>query len=169
MTSNKTPSVIFNTLSDLCDGAVTSLEINSDMPTLVVKKESLMAFFTALYNHPDYPFQFLTSLCGVHYPEESPPVLGVVYHFHNLTSNLRLRIKSFTPVDSPVFPSLTGLFSAANWMEREAYDFYGIQFEGHPDLRRILNEDDMDYFPMRKEYPLEDTTRTDKNDAMFGR
>ena len=58
---------------------------------------------------------------------------------------------------------------AANWMERETYDFYGVNFVGHPNLKRILNVDEMDYFPMRKEYPLEDQTRSDKDDEMFGR
>ena len=60
-------------------------------------------------------------------------------------------------------------FHAANWMERETYDFYGVNFVGHPNLKRILNVDEMDYFPMRKEFPLEDQTRIDKDDEMFGR
>ena len=64
---------------------------------------------------------------------------------------------------------MTDLFAGANWMERETYDFFGIEFVGHPDLRRILNEDSMDYFPMRKEYALEDATREDKDDRYFGR
>lgn len=64
---------------------------------------------------------------------------------------------------------MTHLWPAANWMERETYDFFGVEFVGHPDLRRILNVDDMDYFPLRKQYPLEDGTRTDKEDEFFGR
>ncbi|MCX8487229.1 MAG: NADH-quinone oxidoreductase subunit C [Crocinitomicaceae bacterium] len=62
-----------------------------------------------------------------------------------------------------------GHFPGANWMERESYDFFGVEFIGHPDMRRILNEDSMDYFPMRKEYALEDDTREDKDDRYFGR
>jgi NADH-quinone oxidoreductase subunit C len=65
--------------------------------------------------------------------------------------------------------SITALFEAANWMERETYDFYGIRFEGHPNLKRILNMDEMDYFPLQKQYPLEDGKREDKEDLYFGR
>jgi NADH-quinone oxidoreductase subunit C len=64
---------------------------------------------------------------------------------------------------------VTSLYAAANWMERETFDFYGIIFTGHPNLRRILNADEMDYFPLRKEFPLEDATRSDKEDKYFGR
>lgn len=115
-------------------------------------------------------FTFLVDLCGVHYPDHAEPKIGVVYQFMNMVQNVRIRLKVLVP-DTPTatIPSLTGIFAASNWMERETYDFYGIQFSGHPDLRRILNEDEMTYFPMRKEYPLEDDTRTDKSDVMFGR
>ena len=66
-------------------------------------------------------------------------------------------------------PSITPVFPGADWFEREAYDFYGILFEGHPNLKRILNVEYLDYFPMRKEYPLEDPTREDKDNRFFGR
>ncbi|MNY41138.1 NADH-quinone oxidoreductase subunit C 1 [compost metagenome] len=113
-------------------------------------------------------FRYLTDICGVHYPEQEL-ALGVIYHLHSLTKNVRVRIKVFLPESAPRITTLTGLFLGANWMERETYDFYGIIFEGHPDLRRILNVDDMVAFPMRKEFPLEDPNRTDKNDDYFGR
>jgi NADH-quinone oxidoreductase subunit C len=71
--------------------------------------------------------------------------------------------------DKPAVRTVSDLFSAANWMERETYDFYGIIFEGHPNLKRILNVEYLDYFPMRKEYPLEDPTREDKDNRFFGR
>lgn len=88
---------------------------------------------------------------------------------HSLENNVRLIIKLYVPIESPKVPTITGLYATANWMEREAFDFYGIIFEGHPNLIRILNVEDMDYHPMRKEYPMEDATRQDKIDALFGR
>jgi NADH-quinone oxidoreductase subunit C len=82
---------------------------------------------------------------------------------------MRIRVKTFTSKEYPDVSSVTEIFSAANWMERETYDFYGINFVGHPNLIRILNVEYLDYFPLRKEYPLEDATRTDKDDRFFGR
>lgn len=114
-------------------------------------------------------FNFLTDLTGVHYPDRKGEELCVVYHLHNMVERIRLRLKVFVPVEKPDVFTVTEIYSAANWMERESYDFFGINFVGHPDLRRILNVDEMDYFPMRKEYRLEDPTRTDKDDEMFGR
>ena len=95
--------------------------------------------------------------------------MGVVYHLHNLEKNIRVRFKIFMDINNPEVFSATALYQSANWMERETFDFYGIRFVGHPNLIRILNVDEMDYFPMRKEFPLEDQSRIDKDDEMFGR
>jgi NADH-quinone oxidoreductase subunit C len=114
-------------------------------------------------------FNFLTDLTAVHYPDDKGRELAVVYHLHNLVDNVRLRLKVFTNIESPEIYTATAIFPGANWMERESYDFYGVNFVGHPDLRRILNVEEMDYFPMRKEFPLEDQSRIDKDDEMFGR
>lgn len=124
---------------------------------------NVMAWFRDTMN-----YNFLTDLCGIHYPNKSKG-LGVIYHMHNLQDNARLRLKTFVSVDNPHVPTVTDLFASANWMERETYDFFGIIFDGHPNLKRILNVDYLDYFPMRKEYPLEDPTREDKVDSFFGR
>jgi NADH-quinone oxidoreductase subunit C len=112
---------------------------------------------------------FLTDICGIHYPDHKEKELGVIYHLHNLQENFRIRIKSFFPKDNAEVDSITDLYSGANWMERETYDFYGITFKGHPDLRVILNMEELGYHPLLKEYALEDGTRTDKDDSMFGR
>ena len=122
-----------------------------------------------LFDEPSLQFQFLTDICGVNFPDDAGREISVVYHLHNLSENVRLRFKIFVPVAAPDVFTACNLFSSANWMERETYDFYGVNFVGHPNLKRILNVDEMDYFPLRKEYPLEDQTRIDKDDEMFGR
>lgn len=142
-------------------------QMQSDFFTITLKKEKIVELIRYLYDDPDLKFQYLTTLCGIHYPDLQQ--LAVMYQLHNLYNNLRLRLKIYVPADNPIVPTLTSVFAAANWMERETYDFYGIFFQGHPNLKRILNVDEMIIFPMRKEYPLEDQIRADKNDAMFGR
>ena len=132
-------------------------------------KELNLKVLNFLYDDEALQFRFLTDLCGVHYPGQPGREIAVVYHLHNLPGNTRLRFKVFTDINQPDIYTASGLFSAANWMERETYDFFGVNFVGHPKLKRILNVDEMDYFPMRKEYPLEDQTRIDKDDEMFGR
>ena len=122
-----------------------------------------------LYDDEALKFRFLTDLQAVHYPNDAGRELAVVYHLHNLQDNVRIRFKVFTDIKQPDVYTATQLFATANWMERETYDFFGVNFVGHPDLRRILNVDEMDYFPLRKEYPLEDQSRVDKDDEMFGR
>ena len=122
-----------------------------------------------LQQHPSLSVNYLTNIAGIHYPENANREFAVVYQLHSWKNNLRLRIKGYLDKDALQIATITDLFSGANWMERETYDFYGIEFTGHPDLRRILNMDDMDYFPMRKEYVLEDGTREDKDDRFFGR
>ena len=139
------------------------------MLTFEAPKEMNLKVLNFLYDDDELKFRFLTDLQAVHYPDDKGKELAVVYHLHNLTDNVRIRFKVFTDIDTPDVYTATGLFSAANWMERETYDFFGVNFVGHPNLKRILNVDEMDYFPLRKEYPLEDQTRIDKDDDMFGR
>jgi NADH-quinone oxidoreductase subunit C len=122
-----------------------------------------------LYDDAELKFQFLTDLQAVHYPNRKGEELAVVYHLHNLIDNVRIRFKVFVDIVKPDVFSTTALYKAANHMERETYDFFGVNFIGHPNLIRILNVDEMDYFPMRKEFPLEDQSRIDKDDEMFGR
>jgi NADH-quinone oxidoreductase subunit C len=105
----------------------------------------------------------------VNYPDNVGGELVVVYHLHNFKENVRIRYSIATSVNAPDVFTASKLFEAANWMERETYDFFGVNFVGHPNLKRILNVDEMDYFPLRKEFPLEDQTRIDKDDEMFGR
>ncbi len=148
---------------------ITDAVENYGLLNVTTNTATIVDLISYLYQHPTFKFQFLTDLGGIHFPDETGKELGVIYHLHSLENNVRLIIKLFVPIASPIVPTITSIYASANWMEREAFDFYGIIFEGHPKLKRILNCDDMDYHPMRKEYPLEDATRHDKIDALFGR
>lgn len=132
-------------------------------------KEINLKVLQFLYDEPSLEFTFLTDICAVNYPNQIGAELVVVYHLHNLKENIRLRYSVSTSLENTDVYTATKLFESANWMERETYDFFGINFVGHPNLKRILNVDEMDYFPLRKEFPLEDQTRIDKDDEMFGR
>ncbi|MGV3705901.1 MAG: NADH-quinone oxidoreductase subunit C [Arcticibacter sp.] len=134
--------------------------------TFETSREAIIDILTFLKN--DLDFNFLTDITGIHYPEQELPI-GVIYHLHSMRQGVRVRIKVFLEEQNPVIPTAFNLWKGADWMERETYDYFGIQFEGHPDLRRILNMDDMVAFPMRKEFPLEDPNRVDKKDFFFGR
>lgn len=158
---------IVATLKDKFQNELLHLAVDYDFLTITVRKERIVDIIRYLYDHPDMRFQYLTTLCAIHHPELQQ--IAVMYQLHNLYSNTRLRLKTYLPQDNPTVETLTSVFEAANWMERETYDFYGVVFEGHPNLKRILNVDEMIIFPMRKEYPLEDQVREDKNDSMFGR
>lgn len=139
------------------------------MLTFEAPKDLNLKVLQFLFDDAELKFRFMTDLQAVHYPNDKGRELAVVYHLHNLSDNIRIRFKVFTAIETPDVFSATALFAAANWMERETYDFYGVNFVGHPNLKRILNVDEMDYFPMRKEFPLEEQTRLDKDDDMFGR
>lgn len=139
------------------------------MLTFTAPKELNLKVLQFLFDDTELKFKFLTDLQAVHYPDNKGAELAVVYHLHNFTDNVRIRFKVFTDINQPDVFSATALYQSANFMERETYDFYGVNFVGHPNLKRILNVDEMNYFPLRKEYPLEDQTRIDKDDEMFGR
>ncbi len=147
---------------------ILEVEHTFEMLTITVTSPVIHEVIRFLKEDPRLQFTFLTDLCGIHYPDRGLP-LGVVYHLHNMAKRKRIRVKTFVTAGYPEVSSVTDLFSAANWMERETFDFYGIHFKGHPNLIRILNVEYMDYHPLRKEYPLEDATREDKDDRFFGR
>lgn len=148
---------------------IAGMEEPYGMLTFSAPAEMNLKVMQFLYDDEELKFRFLTDLTAVHYPDRKNEELCVVYHLHSLENNVRVRFKVYVPIAQPDVFTATQLFSGANWMERESYDFYGVNFVGHPNLTRILNVDEMDYFPMRKEYTLEDPTRTDKDDEMFGR
>ncbi len=141
-----------------------------DMLCVEVEASIIHDFIQFLRDDATLRFNFLTTLCGMHYPaNEVDRQFGVTYHMHNWMDNFRMRIKVYLEANNPEIDTVCDLFLSANWQERETYDFYGIIFLKHPDLKRILNMDEMVSFPMRKDFPLEDQDRTDKDDRYFGR
>lgn len=163
-----THDLILSKLETKFPGAVSEIQFPYGLLTFQVSVENIVPIIQYLQNEKSLGFTYLTDLCGIHYPDKELG-LGVIYHLHNLQENIRIRIKVDLPTSNPRIPTISHIFSGANWMERETYDFFGIIFENHPDLRRILNMDDMVAFPLRKEFPLEDPNRKDKNDEYFGR
>lgn len=164
-----TNQIIREQLSEKFGELLVDWDESFGMLSFTAPKEINLKVLQFLFDDPQMQFRFLTDLCGVHYPDRTSEELAVVYHLHNLKENIRLRFKVFTDIKKPDIFSATALYSSANWMERETYDFFGINFVGHPNLKRILNVEEMNYFPMRKEFPMEDQTRIDKDDEMFGR
>lgn len=164
-----TNEYITQRLTEKFGESISNVEEPYGLLTFEVPKDLNLKVMQFLQDDPDLAFRFLTDLCGVHYPDQKGRELAVVYHLHNMAENVRIRMKVFTDLQQPDVFTATSLYQSANWQERETYDFYGINFVGHPNLKRILNVEEMDYFPLRKEYPLEDQTRIDKDDEMFGR
>jgi NADH-quinone oxidoreductase subunit C len=148
--------------------SIISHEEQYGMLSVTASRDSNIEILRFLWDESDLEFQFMTDLCGVHYPDAELQLV-VVYHLHSLVKNVRFRLKFGLPIENPTIRTATTVYETANWMERETYDFFGILFEGHPNLCRILNIDSMEVFPLRKEYPLEDPNRIDKKDHFFGR
>lgn len=125
-----------------------------DELTVRVDKDQIVEICMFLRDEPDLQFNLLTDLCGVDYPARSRR-FDVVYHLYSMPYNRRLRLKAAVG-ENETIPSVVSVWKAANWLEREAYDMFGIHFSGHPDLRRILLPEDWQAgWPLRKDYPLE--------------
>ena len=135
----------------------------------MTERDNNLKVMNFLKESEDLGFTFLNDLTAVHYPDLKGKELAVVYMLQNIQAGLRIRFKVFTDITKPDVFTATGIFETSNWLEREAFDFFGVNFVGHPNLIRIMNVEEMDYHPLRKEYPLEEQTRIDKDDDMFGR
>ena len=163
-------ATIQRSLHDHFESAVSDFQQIHDILTFEVDAVQISKVMTFLRDDATLRFNFLTDLCGMHFPDADPSrQFSVVYHMHNWVDNVRIRIKCFLPAENPSIDTVSDIFLSANWQERETYDFFGIIFKGHPQLKRILNMDEMVSFPLRKEFPLEDGGRTDKDDRFFGR
>ena len=130
--------------------AVTGWSVAFGELSIDVRRDDVVTVMTKLRD--EFEFQQLTDLAGVDYPERAER-FDVVYHLLSLTKNLRLRVRVTTDEQAPV-PSITGVYPAADWFEREAFDMYGMLFSGHPDLRRLLTDYGFQGYPLRKDFPM---------------
>ena len=128
--------------------------------TLIVDRAETFALLRSLRDSSATRFEQLIDLCGVDYANDSgalrghPERFAVVYHLLSVSRNDRLRVVAYLPEDSPRIKSVVGIWACANWYEREAFDLFGILFDGHPDLRRLLTDYGFIGHPMRKDFPL---------------
>jgi len=122
--------------------------------TIVVKKEKIVDICKFLKEDPELTFDYLVDICGDDYYREKDR-FAVVYNLWSLKNKFRLRLKVYVDEPDLVVPSVTSVWSAANWHERETFDMFGIKFSGHPDLRRIYMPEDFEYYPLRKDFPLQ--------------
>ena len=139
-------------IADALPQEIVETETGLDELTVLAQRGALVKVLTFLRDDANCQFQQLLDLCGVDYPQRDPR-FEVVYNLLSLTHNRRIRVKVRTDEETPV-PSVTGVFSSANWWEREAWDLMGILFAEHPDLRRIMTDYGFEGHPLRKEFPL---------------
>ncbi|MCX7770426.1 MAG: NADH-quinone oxidoreductase subunit C [Proteobacteria bacterium] len=124
-----------------------------DCVTVLVPKESLFSFLKLLKEDERLKFNMIADITAVDYPEQKPR-FELVYHIFSIANNIRIRVKSRVEEGDSV-ESVTSLWKGAEWLEREVFDMFGINFKNHPDLRRILMTEDFKYYPLRKDFPLQ--------------
>jgi NADH-quinone oxidoreductase subunit C len=135
--------------------AVERVVVDRGELTLHVRREHLVPVARALRDDPALRFEMCLGVSGVHYPEQTGSELHAVHHLISIThGSRRVRLEVACPDDDPRIPSVVGVWPGADWHERETWDMFGIVFEGHPSLTRILMPDDWPGHPQRKDYPL---------------
>ncbi len=140
-------------LADRVRGHVADVLVAREEVTAIVARDVLHDVLGTLRDDPDLSFDFLSSLTATDWPNQDPR-FWVAYELRSIAAKHRLRLKVGVPEADPHIPSVTAVFPTANWHEREVFDFYGIVFDGHPDLTRILLPDDWEGFPLRKDEEL---------------
>lgn len=136
--------------------AILNVETEPDL-TIYVASDKLLPICQFLHDDPELNFVYVADITAVDYPERTPR-FDVVYHLYSIDKNHRVRVKTGVNEGNGIF-SVTGIWKGADWFEREVYDMFGIEFTGHPDLRRILLPDDWTGHPLRKDYPLQGNTK----------
>ena len=122
--------------------------------SVTVRRERILEIMRFLHDEGDLRFDHLADLCGVDWLGRKTPRFEVVYNLFSIRYKRYLRVKAQVPEEDPRIDSVTSIWKTANWFERECYDMFGIVFEGHPDLRRVLMPEDWEGYPLRKDYPL---------------
>jgi NADH-quinone oxidoreductase subunit C len=145
---------VVDRLQELVPGLGDEVNTEYDELTIYVPKDQLLAVVKATRDDAYLRFETCQSVCGVHYPDQGGAELHVVYALLSMTHNRRLCLEVALSDEDPVVDSVTSVYPAADWHERETWDMYGVIFEGHPGLTRILMPDDWDGHPGRKDYPL---------------
>lgn len=136
------------------DEAVEAVVVFRGQLTLHIRREHLLAVATTLRNEPELRFELCLGVSGVHYPQQVDRELHAVFPLMSITHNRRIRLEVTVSDVDPHLPSLVEIYPTDDWHERETYDFFGIQFDGHPSLTRIQMPDDWEGHPQRKDYPL---------------
>jgi NADH-quinone oxidoreductase subunit C len=134
------------------DSVFESNEFRGEL-TVVIPKDRIVDVCRFLKEENELGFDLLADMCGIDMNTPSKR-FGVIYNLYSLANKHRIRLKIFTEEENPKVPTVTGVWGTANWHEREAFDMFGIIFEGHPDLRRIYMPDEFAYHPLRKDFPL---------------
>lgn len=138
----------------LFSDAIEKVVVDRGELTLHIKRERLVEVAKILRDTPSLRFEYCLGVSGVHYPEDKGRELHAVYPLLSMTNNRRIRLEVSVPDSDPHIPSLVEVWAGNNWNERETYDMFGIIFDGHPALTRILMPDDWPGHPQRKDYPL---------------
>lgn len=149
---NKNLQDLGDYLKNALPGVVDTIAEDHEQLIVICKQKEISSFLTFLRDDSNCLFKVLLDICGVDYPEREKR-FEVVYHLQSLRLNQRIRIKVMCG-EGDIIPSVSGVFSSANWYERETYDFFGIMFSDHPDLRRLLTDYGFDGHPLRKDFPL---------------
>ncbi|MSP64184.1 MAG: NADH-quinone oxidoreductase subunit C [Ignavibacteria bacterium] len=145
--------VVVDLLKETFPDSIIEVKEFRNETTIIVKKENIVKISEFLRDNPKCQFNYLSDLCGAdaYTPENR---FEVIYNLLSIPLKHRIRIKIFTDETNPNVPTVSNVWEAANWCEREAYDMYGIIFDGHNDLRRMFMPEDFEYFPLRKNFPL---------------
>lgn len=145
---------VAETFTDALGDGIEKIVFDRGELTFFIRRERLLDAARTLRDDPTLRFEYFSGVSGVHYPHEAGRELHAVYHLVSMTHNRRIRVEVAVPDEDPHLPSVVSVYPAADWHERETWDMFGLIFDGHPALTRVLMPDDWPGHPQRKDYPL---------------